>query len=138
MPGFAGKVLQENLARGYAKQPPSGGYQTSLPPELQSQFLQWVKNNKVPYDPSPTADYDMPGFYLRLLRGEAQTEINANDGRLHYDDVSKTPYHASFSNESMYANSEIAPRWINDHQLVDPRTGEIVFDEKRKTRLGKR
>jgi hypothetical protein len=94
-------------------------------------FFDWVNKNSVPYDSSPQADYDMPGFWKAALRGEPGLELqkNPNDHQMHFPDRFKTDRHISFSNESQYATAD-APRWINDHQLADTHTGKIVFDEK--------
>jgi hypothetical protein len=59
----------------------------------------------------------------------ARTAINPNDNLMHFPDTWKTPYHQSFSNESMYANQN-APQWINDSQLASP-SGRLFYDEKR-------
>lgn len=104
-------------------------YQTELAPAEEAKFQQWVKENNVPYDPSPTADYDMKGFYKGLESGDphARTGVNANDNKLHFSDYWKTPYHESFSAESQFAN-EGAPSWNENDQLVTP-SGRVLFDE---------
>jgi len=114
----------------YAKPAPSGGYLTRLSPGDEQQFQQWVKQNNVPFDPSPQADYDMRGFYKGLKAGDphARTGMNSNDGKLHYSDYWKTPYHKSFSAESQWATTG-APRWNEKDQLVLP-SGQIVLDER--------
>lgn len=115
--------------RGYAAQS-AKGYQTELAPQEQQKFDQWVKDNHVPYDSSPTADYDMRGFWKGLQSGDphAKTGINPNDHALHYSDYWKTPYHKSFSRESQYATQD-APSWNEKDQLVD-RSGKVVYDER--------
>ncbi len=45
---------------------------------------------------------------------------------MHFPDTYKTPYHKTFSNESIYA-LPTAPHWEGD-QLVD-QNGNIVFDD---------
>lgn len=120
---------QQVLARNapYAKSQQS--YLTKLPADEEKAFQQWVKDNNVPFDPSPTADYDMRGFYKAMKAGDprASTGINANDGKLHFGDYWKTPYHHSFSSESQWA-TDGAPRWNEKDQLVTP-DGKVVFDE---------
>lgn len=120
------KILARNLA--YSK--PAESYLTQLPPKKEAQFQQWVKENKVTFDPSPQADYDMRGFYTAMEAGNpiATNSINPNDGRIHYPDYWKTPYHKSFSAESQWA-APGAPSWNNLDQLVTP-DGNIVFDER--------
>lgn len=105
-------------------------YLTVLPPEEEQNFQDWVVANKVPFDPSPTADYDMRGFYEGLKNNDpnARTGINPNDQKLHFSDYWKTPYHESFSAQSQFANKE-APNWNAHDQLVTP-AGKVLFDER--------
>lgn len=119
------------LARNMAYAVPQASYQTTLDPQTEAAFQDWVKTNHVPFDPSPQADYDMRGFYQGLMSGDqnASTGVNQNDGKLHFSDYWKTPYHKSFSNESQYAIKDKAPAWNDKDQLVLP-SGEIVFDER--------
>lgn len=116
--------------RAWAKPEPAGGYQTKLSDREEPQFERWVKDNHVPFDPSPTADYDMRGFWKGLQNGDphAQTGVNQNDHQLHFSDYWKTPYHKSFSAESQWATSD-APRWNDRDQFVTPK-GDVVFDER--------
>lgn len=111
---------------------PSDNYLTALPSDQEAKFQDWVQKNKIPFDPSPTADYDMRGFWQELQAGgpNAQTGINPNDGQLHFNDYYKTPYHESFSSESKWAKPN-APSWNDKDQLVTP-DGTIVFDERSK------
>jgi hypothetical protein len=120
------QVYGRNAA--YAK---GGDYFTKLSPSQEKEFQKWVQDNNVPFDPSPTADYDMRGFYKGLMSGDshAETGTNANDGRMHFSDYWKTPYHKSFSAESQYALPG-APKWNERDQLVAP-DGTVVFDERR-------
>jgi hypothetical protein len=105
---------------------------TKLTPEQETQFAQWVKQNKVPFDPAATADYDMRGFW-KALQGKdprAMTAVNPTDKLLHYPDYWKTPYHKSFSAESQWATPE-APAWRESGEtsyLATPK-GQIVFVE---------
>lgn len=105
-----------------------GPYVTKLSAQETPKFMEWVKSNAVPYDPSPNADYDMPGFWKAQQAGDAaaQSGINANDGKLHFTDKFKTPLHKTFSNESIYATPD-APHWEGS-KLVD-KDGNVVFDE---------
>ncbi len=86
----------------YAK---PGSYTTKLAPDEESKFQSWVKTNKVPWQDTPTADYDMRGYWKAQVGGDknARTAINPVDHRLHYPDTWKTPYHQTFSRESQYA-----------------------------------
>jgi hypothetical protein len=114
----------------YAKPAPAGGYLTQLPADEEVKFRAWVKQNNVPFDPSPEADYDMRGFYMALKGGDprATTGVNPNDGKMHFGDYWKTPYHKSFSAESQWATAG-APKWNEKDQLVSP-DGHVVFDER--------
>jgi len=109
-----------------------GPYQTVLPPEQEAQFLDWVKQNKIPFDPNQTApqDYDMRGFWKGVKSADprAMEGYNLNDNSIHYPDYWKTPYHKSFSNESQWATRD-APKWNTMDQLID-RTGKVVYDER--------
>lgn len=112
----------------YAQQ---ANYFTALPPEQEMMFRQWVKQNKVPFNPEDAvSDYDMRGFWLGLQNSDprALTAINPNDKMLHYPDTWKTPYHQTFSNESQWAMPG-APMW-KGNKLVLP-SGEVVFDEEK-------
>ena len=121
----------EIYARNKAYIAADGSYQTMLTPSEEAAFMRWVAENKVPFDPTPTADYDMRGFYKGLMLNDpnARTGMNANDGKMHFSDYWKTPYHQSFSAESKYANPKVAPQWNEKDQLVLP-DGTVVFDER--------
>jgi hypothetical protein len=103
-------------------------FTTQLTPQEEQQFRQWVDANRVPFDPSPVADYDMRGFWKALSAGDerARTAINQSDGRLHFPDTWKTPFHKTFSNESIYAPPD-APAW-NGNRLID-KSGRVIADE---------
>lgn len=117
--------------RQFAKPAPAGGYLTKLAPVDEAKFRGWIKQNNVPFDPSPNADYDMRGFYQAAMVGDpkASTAINRNDGKMHFGDTWKTPYHKSFSAESKFANDQ-APKWNSQDQLVLA-DGSVVFDERK-------
>jgi hypothetical protein len=100
--------------------------------DKEADFRKWVAANKVPFDPDATSpqDYDMRGFYKALQSGDniAKSSVNANDGKLHYPDVWKTPYHRTFSNGSQWATPD-APAWNDKDQLID-KGGNVIFDER--------
>jgi hypothetical protein len=123
--------MMANLTRNAPYAKPSDSYQTPLEPPEEGAFRTWVQKNGVPFNPDDqVTDYDMRGYWRSLQRGaDAGTAVNPNDGQLHYPDTYKTPYHQSFSAESIYAKPN-APVWINDHQLADPKTGKVIFDER--------
>jgi hypothetical protein len=123
------QIFDRNKA--YAK--PEKSYLTTLPASDEAKFQQWVKANKVPFDPSPAADYDMRGYWKALESGDTEhtgTGVNKNDGQLHFSDYFKTPYHKSFSAESQWATKD-APKWNDKDQLIAP-DGKVVFDERTK------
>jgi hypothetical protein len=109
-----------------------GTYRTDLA-DQEPAFQKWVQDNKVPFDVNRTGpdDYDMRGFWKGAQDGDkrAVTTPNPNDGKIHYDDKWKTPYHKSFSSESQWAQPN-APTWNDKDQLIDPSNGGVVFDEK--------
>src|SRR3954471_14559714 len=61
-----------------------GPYLTKLQPADEQSFQTWVKANKVPFDPSPTADYDMRGYWKDNQGKLVGTEISKFDGELHF------------------------------------------------------
>lgn len=103
-------------------------YATKLSPKEESAFQGWVKTKKVPFDPSPKADYDMRGYWKAQQGGDARatTAVNEADRQMHFPDTWKTPYHKTFSNESIYAPKD-APSW-QGNKLVD-KTGKVIADE---------
>jgi len=113
-------------ASPYAK---PGPYATKLSPQEERQFTQWVQQNKIPWKDSPTADYDMRGYWRAMLAGDPNAKQAANR---HFPDTYKTPYHKTFSNESRYAMPD-APKWVEsatDWKLVD-KNGKVVAVEKK-------
>lgn len=112
-------------------------YNTPLNPMEEYAFRLWLKQNNVPFDPSSSvSDYDMRGFWKGLITGNpmARSAIDPNDKRLHYPDYWKTPYAATFSNESQWANPKSAPRWIGD-DYVEP-DGTVLWDDKKQQWVG--
>ncbi|PWT72893.1 MAG: hypothetical protein C5B60_08915 [Chloroflexi bacterium] len=124
-------ALKQTFQSGMAKYNP---YQTQLSPADESQFQQWVQANRIPYVDSPTADYDMRGFWQGMQQGDpaAKGAINPYDMQYHFPDKWKTPYHETFSNESQYATAD-APRWTGNDTLgwvLQDRFGNVVKDER--------
>lgn len=123
--------LKQNYERNkaYAKAGASG-FNTDLG-DKEPAFRAWAAENKVPFDSDARAtDYDMRGFWkgLQAKDPKAVATVDPNDGRLHYPDYWKTPYHQSFSAESQWAKED-APHWNDQDQLVD-KQGRVVFDDK--------
>lgn len=112
--------MQQHLARNraYAKSEP---YFTTLSPEQEPVFREWVTKNAIPFNPDdPISDYDMRGYWVN------NGAVPAKKGD-HFPDTYKTPYHQSFSAESVYALPN-APVW-RGLRLVDPKTGAVIFEE---------
>jgi Transglycosylase SLT domain len=126
--------LQTNFDRNKAwtKQGASN-FNTDLGDKEQP-FRQWLTDNKVPFDPDQKGanDYDMRGFYQALQNGDPQAKsaIDPNDGKMHYPDYWKTPYHETFSNQSQWAAPN-APSWNDKDQLIGP-DGKMIFDDRAK------
>lgn len=133
------KSIERNATRGYIGEHALFPHQwhTQLSPEEEALFRQQVMSGgfgRIPVAEilAANSDYDYRGFYKALKEGDprATSTINPNDKELHFPDIWKTPMHMSFSAESQYANPETAPRWNEKDQLIDPKTGEVMFDEK--------
>jgi hypothetical protein len=135
--------------------PGADGFTTALAPDDEAAYQGWVKKNNVPWRDSPTADYDMRGFWQtsqypaqwQALQKTGKippdmapfgTSVDPNDRLPHYPDYWKTPYHETFSNESQWATPD-APAWTNTtpnkpegtdaDRLVD-QDGNILFDDR--------
>ena len=113
-----------------------GPYFTQLSPEEKDRFVKWAFENLGQGDyqrmGSPYSDYDHRGFWKAATSGDprASLSVNQSDNRVHAPDIWKTPFHESFSNESMYATQD-APKWVQkgkDWFLVD-RSGNVLRRE---------
>lgn len=105
-----------------------GGYTTKLQPADETKFQTWAKEKKVPWQDTPTADYDMRGYWQSMQAGDpnAKQQLSEFDKKPHFPDTWKTPYHKTFSNESKYAPKD-APHW-DGNRLID-KNGKVVADE---------
>ena len=123
---------QANFERNKAWLKPGASDFTTDLGSKEPQFRQWVKDNKVPFDPNAKGpqDYDMRGFWQGLQSGDehAKSAIDPNDNKLHYPDYWKTPYHETFSSESQWAAPN-APKWNQQDQLID-QTGKVIYDDR--------
>src|SRR6266446_4778439 len=99
-----------------------GPYVTTLSPQEEAQFKQWVAANRIPWQDTPTTDYDMRGFWKAMQAGDPNAKRAAN---LHFPDTYKTPYHKTFSNESKYATQD-APHWQGN--VLISKDGKVVAD----------
>lgn len=113
--------MVDDTASQYAK---PGPYVTTLPSEEEKEFQGWVKSNNIPWQDTPTADYDMRGFWKANKSGDPNAKRSSKN--LHFPDTYKTPYHKTFSRESKYATSD-APHWDGD-KLID-KSGRVIVDE---------
>lgn len=120
---------QQNYERNRAWAKP-GNYNTKLSVLQEGQFQQWLKQNNVEFDhTAPVTDYDMRGYWQALQAGDprAASAIDPNDKQMHYPGYWKTPYSATFSNESQWAQPN-APVWKGDsYQLPN---GHVIYDDK--------
>jgi hypothetical protein len=115
-------------ANPYAGNPSSKGpYQTPLTSGQETTFESWVAHYTVPFDPTAAiVDYDMRGYWL-ANGGTGTTPVYTTG--THFPDTWKTPYDTSFSNESQYATGSCPFEWNDSNQLIDTKTGLLVFDE---------
>jgi hypothetical protein len=120
------EALNQRYARNreWAKR---GSYQTRLSPAEEKEFHGWLYKNAVPFDPhwppdQSMQDYDMRGFYKAMKKGDPLAK--QDPGSLHFPDKWKTPYHETFSNQSMYATPD-APQWKGG-ALVD-KQGNVIW-----------
>jgi hypothetical protein len=132
---FWGANLQRN--RAFLNPGATAPYNTALPPQQEAQFRAWLTENKVPFNPGlPVSDYDMRGYWSALQAGDphAKQEVDPSDNRPHFPDYWKTPLSATFSNESQWANPEVAPRWENDNLQLP--NGQVLWDDKAQKWIG--
>lgn len=107
-------------------------YETPLDRGQETRFRTWLKlygdqhDGLREFNPNdPTMDYDLRGWWLEH---DGAPPPAAGE---HFTDKYKTPYHPSFSAESMYANPETAPSWQRDGatwNLVTP-DKQVLFSE---------
>lgn len=101
----------------------TGPYVTTLSPGDEQKFQQWVQANHIPWQDTPTADYDMRGYWKAMQSGNSLAKRASNG---HFPDKWKTPYSGTFSRESMYATSD-APYWKGDNLVTND--GRLVTGE---------
>lgn len=131
-----------------------GPWFTTLDPKTEQYFQKWVKDFNIPFNDSPTGDYDMRGYFQKYVYPRAQdlmyrnpppgapdpqiellaekaSGVSAIDGFTHFTDEFKTPYHVSFSDQSIYAKPT-APRYADEALgILVNNSGQIVYDESR-------
>jgi hypothetical protein len=129
----------QNFARNQQWARP-GPYQTQLTPAEEQQFQNWLRQNNIDLSRHEPA-YDMRGFWKGIQAGDprAKSALNPDDidprtlqPRLHWPDAWKTPYEATFSDESMYARPGAGtPQWQkigNRYWVYQLPGGHVIFD----------
>jgi hypothetical protein len=126
MPDEELDALTERYGRNrqYAK---PGTYTTRLSPLEEKQFQGWLFVNKIPFDthwPPDQAmqDYDMRGYWKALKSGDPRAAQDKET--MHFPDYWKTPYHETFSNQSIYAKPD-APRWKG--AVLTDKDGKVIW-----------
>jgi hypothetical protein len=94
-------------------------YRTELTSDDEVAFQRWILAQDLPWLDIANSDYDMRGFWKAMQAGDPGATRAANG---HFPDTWKTPYHETFSNESIYATPD-APRW----ELVRPKRKKGVY-----------
>lgn len=141
------RTPNEILSRNFPYLKGVGPWRTALDAAKEAKFRGWLETANIHpgvFDPdAPQSDYDMRGFWMALQARDprAVSALNPYDGRAHYPDTWKTPYHETFSNESIYAKPDVrgwdkkgkfhftrqAPHWTEDGtQLLAP-DGTVVW-----------
>ena len=129
---------EQNLARNKRWAKP-GPYITKLTPEEEREFRAWAIDQHrqgrlmepEQYFQTENTPYDLRGFWKAEKAGDprATAEINPYDKQWHRPDVWKTPYEATFSDESIYAIPGKTPRWVGDNSYQLP-NGHVIFDDR--------
>ena len=114
--------------RAWAK---AGKYITQLSPQEENKFQSWAKSNPQLVQGelnNPNPDYDVRGRWKAERAGDPLAKLvrSPYDGKLHANDKWKTPYHRTFSRESIYATPD-APQWVGN-KLID-KSGNVLADE---------
>jgi hypothetical protein len=121
-------------------------YNTQLSPDEEKQFRSWL-TEKIPEGTNDyrgefkaddqITDYDMRGFWKAKMAGDprATEAVSPVDQTVHRSDYWKTPYDATFSRESQWADPRKAPAWYGN-KLVLP-NGTVIFDEQAQHAAGK-
>lgn len=120
--------VMDNFMRNQKFAFPADSYLTELDPKTEAAFGQWAAANQNRIGPrsvvdDPFSDYDYRGWF------QANQGNKAPEG--HFTDTYKTPYHESFSNESMYADPKTAPSWVKSGKgwKLMTKDGIVIKDE---------
>lgn len=80
--------------------------QWPLNSDERQKYMQWVIQNKIPL----SNDYNMESFWKTAqLDPRVSSEVNPNDGMVHFTDKFKLPNHRTFSTDSDYYNAATMP-----------------------------
>lgn len=86
--------------------------QQPLDKKSEANYQLWSLLNNVPQ----SNDYNMRGFYQsQSLPNQQNSDVNPNDGQMHFPDTFKLPNHKSFSTDSGYYNPSTmqnTPSWV--------------------------
>lgn len=95
---------------------------TSLTPEDEQAFNQWVAQNRIKDVDHPDSHYDYRGYWKGVVsKGQNETAINPQDHRLHYPDTYKQHGHPTFSVESQYSRGlQDGGQWLGDSLIAPP------------------
>jgi len=101
-------------------------FNTELPKEVEPKFQQWLaeESKKKGRDISKDMyDYDIKGAFLDLLQGNIK-----EDERGHLTDKYKKPNHPTFSNQSIYNETEspFGGKFIGGEWIEDP-SGKVYY-----------
>ena len=115
-----------------------GPYVTKLSPQQERQFQAWAQQHPDLVQGelnTATPDYDVRGRWLAEQKGDPDAKLVKSDfdGKMHASDKWKTPYNATFLNESIYAKPN-APRWQGDKLVAAD--GTLLVDETAKPATG--
>jgi hypothetical protein len=102
--------------------------QTSLTPSEELQFQLWARVNDIRDVDHPDSHYDYRGYWKDLAsQGRDQTQINAEDQRLHFPDTYKQHGHPSFSVESRYSRGPWdGGQWIGETLVPPPEASHVT------------
>ncbi len=83
-------------------QPGAGGFNTTLPPLMESQFRNWAGQNNIPFNMNGVQDYDMRGLFHGMMNGHPKAAgFDPSSGS--FPHFWTTPYASSFSSQSQWA-----------------------------------
>lgn len=128
-------MMSSILSANNSPQAQAPTFKTPLNDDQESLFQNWVKTNSIPFDDSAKSNYDMRGYFKNeVLKGKDNVTVSGYDKLRHFPDTYKTPYHETFSNESIYSKGAYKTdrHWVGNDligfKLVDSK-GNVIKDE---------